>query len=210
MKRLWLTLAAVVLAAPVSADAQNLWVRGTVSAIAGDTVTIKAMDQDMTFTVTPKTSVVARGAGTAALAAEDEGKTGVKLADFVKVGERVEVHYTEAGGTMTATRIRIGVGSGDAKGGGGERGRATSGIVSAVDGTSLTVTVSGKEMKFALDGGTRFVGRGLGTKAAAAGGKLTPTDAVGKGDQVSVSYHDQAGSLRATEVQVLRRAGPPK
>ena len=207
MKHLWLILAAVAFAAPVSA--QDLWVRGTVSAIAGDRVTVKAMDQEMTFTVTPKTSVVARGAGTAAQAAEDEGKTGVKLADFVKVGEGVEVHYSEAGGTMTATRIRLGV-AGDAKGGSGLRGRATSGIVSAVDGTSLTLTVSGKEMKFALDGGTRFIGRGLGTKAAAAGGKLTPTDAVGKGDQVSVSYHDQAGSLHATEVQVLRRAGPTK
>src|SRR5512134_3649659 len=103
MKHLWLSVATVVLMAPGSATAQEMWVRGTVSAITSDAITVKAMDQDMKIAVTPKTAVVARGAETAAQAAEERGKTGVNLTDFVKAGERVEVHYTEAGGVMTAT-----------------------------------------------------------------------------------------------------------
>ena len=203
MRRLLLAVAAAWLMVPVAAFGQEMWVRGTVSAVAGDSISVKTADQEMKFAVTPKTSVVARGAGTAARAAEDEGRTGVKLADFVKTGERVEVHYTEAGGAMTATRILVGITAADAKSG-TERGRSANGIVAAVTGTSLTVTVSGKEMRFALDGSTRFVGRGLGTKAAAAGGKFGPTDAVSKGNQVSVSYREQAGTMQATEVRVTR------
>lgn len=205
MKRLWLMLAAVVLLAPVSAAAQEMWVRGTVVAVTGEGVTVKTMDQEMKFAVTPKTRVMARGAGTAAQAAEDAGKTGVNLANFVKPGERVEVHYTEAGGMMTATAIRVGIVSGDAKS--GERGRVAKGTVSAVDGTTLTLTADGKEMKFVLDSGSRFVGSGIGSKSAAQGGKISPTDVVGKGDEVHVSYHDRAGTLHATEVRVVRKAG---
>lgn len=210
MKRLWLTLAAAVLLTAVSADAQERWVRGTVSAVGSDSITVKSMDTEMKFAVSAKTSVVARGAGTAAQAAEDKGKTGVKLGDFVKVGERVEVHYTESAGAMTATWIRVGVTSGDAKSGserGSERGSLSNGTVAAVDGSSLTVTAGGKEMKFALDSGTAFVGSGLGTKAEAAGRKLKPTEVVGKGDVVTVLYEDRAGSLHAIEVRIRRKAG---
>ncbi len=204
MKRLWLAVAAALLMAPVSAAAQEMWVRGTVSAVAGDTVTVNTMGQDMKFMVTSKTAVVARGAGTADEAAEDEGKAGVKLGDFVKVGDRVEVHYTETGGAMTATRIRAGIASGsDAKSGGGDRGRVARGTVSAVDGSSVTVMVGAQSMKFAVDGSTRFVGRGLGTKVAA-GAKLTAADAVGKGDSVTVMYRE--GSTHADEVRITRKA----
>jgi hypothetical protein len=203
MKRLWLAVAAVLLLAPVSAAAQEKWVRGTVSAVAGDTVTVKSMGQDMKFAVTPKTAVVARGAGSAEEAALDEGKTGVKLGEFVKVGDRVELHYTEAAGAMTATRIRAGVAASDAKSAESERGMSTRGTVSAVDGTSVTVMAGGQAMKFAVDGTTRFVGRGLGTKTAA-GVKLTPADAVGKGDQVTVLYRE--GSTHADEVRITRKA----
>jgi hypothetical protein len=58
-------------------------------------------------------------------------------------------------------------------------------------------------MKFAVDGTTRFVGRGLGTKTAA-GVKLTPADAVGKGDQVTVMHRE--GSTHADEVRITRKA----
>jgi hypothetical protein len=168
-------------------------------------MSVNVMGETMRIMVTPKTAVVARGAGTADEAAEDAGKTGIKLADFVKVGERVEVHYTEAGGTMTATRIRVGVASGDAKSAAGERGQVARGTVAASDGTSVTVTVGGQAMKFAVDASTRFIGTGLGTKTAA-GVKLTPADAVGKGDQVTVLYQDHSGMLHATEVRITRKA----
>jgi hypothetical protein len=203
MRHLLRAVVAAWLLAPVSAGAQERWVRGTVSAVAGDSIAVKTADGEMKFAVNAKTAVVARGAGSAAQAAEDEGKTGVKLAELVKSGERVEVHYTGAAGAMTATRIRVGITGGDATGG-GERGRSAFGTVAAVTGSSLTVTVGGKEMRFALDSGTRFIGRGLGTKAKAAGGKLAPTDAVTKGDQVTVSYREQGGAMNATEVRVVR------
>src|SRR5438094_621802 len=52
-----------------------------------------------------------------------------------------------------------------------------SGTVKAVSGSSLTVTAAGgKDMTFTVDNSTKFVGKGLGTKAKA--GNLTATDAV--------------------------------
>jgi len=78
---------------------------------------------------------------------------------------------------------------------------SASGTVKAVTGTSLTVTAAGgKEMTFTIDSTTKFVGKGLGTKAKA--GKLTATDAVGMNDRVSVTYHDMGGTLHAASVRV--------
>src|SRR5204863_7875452 len=53
---------------------------------------------------------------------------------------------------------------------------SANGTVKSVSGDSLVVTANGKDLTFAIDGSTKFVGKGLGTKAA--GGKLTATDAV--------------------------------
>jgi hypothetical protein len=79
-----------------------------------------------------------------------------------------------------------------------------SGPVTAVSGTSLTVTSGGKDMTFTVDASTKFVGKGLSTKAAA--GKLTATDAVGMGDTVTVSYHDMGGTMHAANVRITNKA----
>jgi len=82
---------------------------------------------------------------------------------------------------------------------------SAAGTVKAVTGTSLTVTAAGgKDMTFTVDNTTKFVGKGLGTKAKA--GPLTATDAVAMGDKVRVTYHDMGGTLHAANVSVTAKA----
>ena len=85
-----------------------------------------------------------------------------------------------------------------------------SGMVKSVSGDSLVVTANGKDMTFTVDGTTKFVGKGLGTKAA--GGKLTATDAVSANDRVRVAYHDMGGTMHAATVTVTSKgsAAAPK
>jgi hypothetical protein len=79
-----------------------------------------------------------------------------------------------------------------------------SGTVKAVTGTSLTISSGGKDMTFTVDPTTKFVGKGLGTKARA--GKLTAQDAVGMDDAVSVTYHDMGGTMHAASVRITNKA----
>ena len=79
-----------------------------------------------------------------------------------------------------------------------------SGTVKSVSGNSLTVTAAGgKDMTFAVDNSTKFVGKGLGTKSKE--GNLTATDAVAAGDHVSVTYHDMGGTMHAANVRVVSK-----
>jgi hypothetical protein len=84
------------------------------------------------------------------------------------------------------------------------------GTVKSVTGDSLVVTSGSKDMTFTVDGTTKFVGKGLGTKAA--GGKLTATDAVAANDRVRVAYHDMGGTMHAATVTVTGKgaAATPK
>jgi hypothetical protein len=83
------------------------------------------------------------------------------------------------------------------------------GTVKSVSGSSLVVSAAGgKDMTFAVDSSTKFVGKGLGTKARA--GSLTATDAVHEGDHVSVSYHDMGGTMHAATVRVTSTATKSK
>ena len=79
---------------------------------------------------------------------------------------------------------------------------SASGTVKSVSASSIVVSSKGKDMTFAVDGSTKFVGKGLGTKSAT--GKLTATDAVHEGDQVSVSYHDMGGTMHAAQVRIVK------
>jgi hypothetical protein len=79
------------------------------------------------------------------------------------------------------------------------------GTVKSVSGNSLVVSgADGKDMTFTVDNTTKFVGKGLGTKAKA--GKLTATDAVASNDRVRVAYHDMGGTMHAATVTVTSRA----
>ena len=87
------------------------------------------------------------------------------------------------------------------------KGKAMSaaGTVKSVSGSSLVVSgKDGKDMTFAIDSATKFVGKGLSTKSAK--GPITATDAVHQGDQVSVSYHDMGGTMHASQVRITSSA----
>ena len=62
------------------------------------------------------------------------------------------------------------------------------------------------DQTFTIDSKTKVVGRGAGTKSAAAGGKVAITDLIAAGDKVSVSFHDMGGTLHASEVRVTAKA----
>ena len=82
---------------------------------------------------------------------------------------------------------------------------SASGTVKSVSGSSLTITAAGgKDMTFSIDNTTKFVGKGLGTKAKQ--GPMTATDAVASGDKVRVSYHDMGGTMHAANVSVTAKA----
>src|SRR5437016_3023140 len=81
----------------------------------------------------------------------------------------------------------------------------SSGTVKSVSGNQLVITSGAKEMTFTVDSSTKFVGKGLGTKASQ--GKLTATDAVAMNDKVSVTYHDMGGgTMHAASVRVTSKA----
>src|SRR5213083_2549521 len=98
MRKMFLAFAVTILVAagwPITpALAQNSSrTRGTISALAGDSVTVNVRDQEMKFAVDAKTVVEARGGGTKARQADAAGKAGLKLSEVVKTGDAVEVTY---------------------------------------------------------------------------------------------------------------------
>jgi len=187
--------------------------RGTVTAMAGDTVTIKAGTQELKFTVDATTRVIGEGAGTASRAAEAKGAAGPKLAEVLKVGDNVEVSYREASGMLHATTVQR-VNSAGSGGGGTSDAKAAvktetaTGTVTAVSGTSLTITgtTSGGgsfTQSYNIDSNTKVIGEGAGT--AASKGKVTILDLVEKGNRVTVTYQVSGATLLATEVRVTRK-----
>jgi len=186
--------------------------RGMVTAVTGDSITVKAADGELKFALDPKTVLTAPGAGTAERKADAAGKPGTRAADFVKVGDAVEVTYQSAGGTMHASRIRR-VSSPGSGGGStaGERADTSSGKVDSLSGSTLAIsgsTAGGGAFKqsFTVDAATRVIAVGASTAATGKGGKVVLADFVGVGDQVTVSYRKSAAGLHAQEVRVLSKA----
>jgi Domain of unknown function (DUF5666) len=220
MRRFYLVLAVTALVAAGWPTTQALAqdsskTRGTISALSGDSVTVKVRDQEMKFRVDAKTVVEAKGAGTKDRAAEAAGKAGPKLSEVVKTGDAVEVTYVDApSGALRATHIRsiVSVGNtGDAK----PSEMVSNGTVKSVTATALSISGSLGSgatftQSFAIEPSTKVIAKGAGTAAAAKGGKLVLTDAVATGDRVSISYHEGGGALQASEVRVLMKAAAPK
>jgi Domain of unknown function (DUF5666) len=203
-----LTAIAVAVLATVAHAQPTLTARGTVSAIAGDTVTVATADKPMTFTVDAKTVVTAEGAGTASRAAEAAGKGGPKLSELLKVGEPVEVSYHDIGGgklhAASFRRMRSAGGGSSTSTSDAPKTETASGTVDAVSQSSLTITGAGAvKQTFAIDGETRVIGHGAGT--AASKGKVTAPDLMAVGDRVSVSYHKMGASLHAAEIRVTAK-----
>ena len=185
--------------------------RGTVTAMSGDSITVKAAERELKFTVDSKTVLTASGAGTAERKAEAAGKPSTtKLADFVKIGDAVEVSYQETGTTMRASSIRHVTDAGS-KGGSvsGDRSESATGKVDSLSGSTLVISgsTSGGTFKqsFAVDGTTKVIAVG-GSTASDAKGKVKIAELVGIGDQVTVNYRKAGSGLHADEVHVRVKA----
>jgi hypothetical protein len=225
-------LALLVMAWPSTSKAQDTkTARGTVTAMAGDSLTVKVGANDMKFTVDSQTEVVAPGAGTRARRAQQAGQAGPKLNEVVKTGQAVVVTYREMGSMMHATRVqavstagssgggtsaagagRAAAGGGRAAAGGGGTAAAgaaaktATGAVKSVTATALTITAGRGDMNFTVDSTTRVVARGAGTRAAPTGGRTPITEIVKAGDQVSVTYHEMGGTMHVESVRVVSQA----
>lgn len=81
---------------------------------------------------------------------------------------------------------------------------AANATVKTVSTSSLTVTADGKDTTFAVNTKTRVVGKGIGTKGAAKGGKPTIVDLIGQGDRVSVTYAEGPSNV-AKKVEVVAK-----
>jgi len=79
------------------------------------------------------------------------------------------------------------------------------GTVKSVSATSLVVTTLGKEVTFTVDPKTKVVGKGVGTKSAAKGGKPTIVDLLKEGDRVTITYQDMGGTMHASTIEVAAR-----
>lgn len=77
--------------------------------------------------------------------------------------------------------------------------------VKSLTGTMLTVTADGKDTTLAVDAKTNVIGKGVGTKARAKGGKAAITDLLNVGDRVTVTYQESGTTMRATKVEILAK-----
>ena len=79
---------------------------GVVSAITGNSLTVKGTSGEWTFTVDEKTSVIGTGVGTAGRKLETEGKK-PSLSELLHDGDTVSVTYQDVDGTKKASVVRI-------------------------------------------------------------------------------------------------------
>src|SRR6187401_1232133 len=147
--------AVLILAAPVLAQTKT--VKGKLTSVGANTITVNVAGKDMTFNVDLKTNVVARGGATKTCEAQASGKTGPGIAEVLKAGESVEVAYHEA--EMHADTVRV-IASvpppPPAKADAAPKPKAmtATGVVSAVSGNSLTVKEKTGDASFTVDSKT--------------------------------------------------------
>jgi hypothetical protein len=199
-----LPVAALVLAGftPAAHAQENKASRGTLVAMTASSVTVKVGGSELQFSVDDKTRVEAPGGATKTRQAAAAGKPGLKLSEMLKVGDAVEVSYRDAA-VRHAYRIR----KVSSPGSGGVPSRVAAGTVTAISGTSISISGSSGggatfSQTFSIDADTKVAAKGASTALAGSGGRGPVTTLVAKGDQVSVSYDDAGGSLRAADIRV--------
>ena len=74
---------------------------------------------------------------------------------------------------------------------------SSSGTVKSVSGNQLVVSANGKDMTFAIDSTTKFIGKGLSTKSA-----QPMAHRCGAERQGSCPYHDMGGTMHAASVRI--------
>ena len=217
MRRI-LSVAAVALmavfVANVAAAQATKTVKGTVVKTGPDSMTVKVGEQDMTFKVDAETKLMARGGATAMRQARAQGKESVPYTNIIKTGQTVEVDYHE--NQMHAASVRVTGAAPAATPAAGPpppppppADKVTTGVVTAVSDSSMTIKGSGGEVMFVIYGKTKVFGTGLSTKSRelkGAGQKTVFTEFVHKGDTVRVSYKEEGGTKTASEVRVTRKS----
>jgi hypothetical protein len=188
-----------------SAGAQTREARGSVVAVSDSSLTVKAGAADLTFVVSADTRVEAPGAGRRTRTAREAGGSGVRFTEFVKTGKPVLVTYRETNGRNQAVSVRpiSTAGSGD---GPKSESQVASGKVTSITAGALTVSHDGRDLTFAVDAATTVAARGAGRATKAAGGRISITDLVGKGDTVSVTYREAGGTMNASQVRITIKA----
>ena len=108
----------------IAVGAPSAWAQGTkkatgtISAVTGNSVTVKASSGDMTFSVDKDTTITTPGGGTKEKAAKAQGKSGVPSTDVLKVGQAVEVSYHDMGDAARRVDSHHRQGAGGQAGGG--------------------------------------------------------------------------------------------
>lgn len=183
-------------------------VKGAITAIAADSVTIKAADgNEMKFAIDAKTQVIAPGGTTKSNAAKPEGK-GVTATELLKTGQAVEVHYHEAGMHAASIRAISAVPPPPSLSPSSPKAQTASGVVAALTATSMTVKGASGEWTFEVDGKTTVTGTGVGTAAKKLEGEGKPkgiSEFVHEGDTVSVTYHEMGTTKHASVVRITAR-----
>jgi hypothetical protein len=198
---------------PYAFAADTRVARGTVVSIGGSSLSIKVRDEEMRFSIDPKTVVEARGAGTKTRSAQARGKSGPDLNEVLAVGQAVAVTYHELNGVLHASVVRAMPAAGVGTSGTEPEYMTSAGTVQIVAPNSLTLTGSGGggstfTQTFGIDERTKVFAKGAGTAAAATGGRLPFTQIVSSGDHVNVSYHKVGDALLASEVRVTMKPKP--
>lgn len=211
MKQFVAMLACALLLSAAPALAQTKTVKGKVTSVGANTITVNVAGKDMTFNVDAKTEVVARGASTKSRQAQAAGKTGPGLAEVLKAGEPVEVAYHEAEMHADSVRVIASVppppppaGDASAK----PKSMTATGVVSAVSGNTLTIKEKTGDATFTVDTKTLVSGKGFGTagrKLEDAGGKPTLSEFVKEGDTVAVTYVEEGGAKKASNVRMVQK-----
>jgi len=197
--------------APYAFAADAKVARGTVVAIGGSSLSVKVRDEEMKFSVDPKTVIETNGAGTKNRAAQASGKPGPKLTEVLKVGQNVAVTYHEVDGVLHASMVRTVSGGAAGVSSAAPETLTSAGTVQSVAANTMTITGNGGggasfTQTFRIDEQTKVFAKGASTAAAAKGGRLPFSEIVSNGDHVSVSYHKVGDTLHASDVRVTLKA----
>jgi hypothetical protein len=190
-----------VLGTTSQAGAQTKEARGTVSAVAERSVTVKVGAQELTFFVDHETHLaVQREAKDLQQAKAPSAKPNVN--DYFAPGNVVLVRFQDVDGRHHALDIQR-VGSTGAGGGSvSEPARIAEGKVKAITSSQLTLEAGGRESTFAITHDTDVLKKGATHATKAAGGPTPITTFVHAGDSVSISFSESAGRATASEVRV--------
>ena len=189
-----------VLGTAALAIAQDKEARGSVTAVSDSSLTISSGARSMTFVVDRNTKLEVKAAARQTRQVGSGNATGATMTQYLKVGNPVLVHYKDADGHLTALSVRPVSTPGD--GSVNEPVKVANGTVKAVTLSQVTLASQGKDLTFAITKDTDVLARGATKTTKAAGGKTTIADFIHNGDDVSISYLEQGGTMTASEVRV--------